>query len=262
MLVLVRSGIGIALVPASAATLHPDGVVFRSIGAFRERPVELDAVWRGDSSNPALLRYSEMFCRNGSGRQTIWSRMYRLSASLALCPGTGRNWSIKAHGRRYSRGVSGHAAEPGAGTVPAHHPMRARHCQCMRVQAQDGFDCGKLISRSCPEPVGDEAANRGQLWLDGGRVPWPRPRAGRTVGKYVAKGLRRAGANASAMSSAITSGRAATRPPTDGAAAYPAARFNCRKLWQVRPPGTTEMRPPATGEWSSAFCSAAHHDAP
>jgi hypothetical protein len=31
-------------------------VVFRSIGAFRERPVELDAVWRGDSSNPALLR--------------------------------------------------------------------------------------------------------------------------------------------------------------------------------------------------------------
>ncbi|MCW2557833.1 MAG: LysR family transcriptional regulator [Mycobacterium sp.] len=56
MLVLVRSGIGIALVPASAATLHPEGVVFRSIGAFRERPVELDAVWRGDSSNPALLR--------------------------------------------------------------------------------------------------------------------------------------------------------------------------------------------------------------
>ena len=56
MLVLVRSGIGIALVPASAATLHPEGVVFRSIGAFRERPVELDACWRGDSTNPALLR--------------------------------------------------------------------------------------------------------------------------------------------------------------------------------------------------------------
>lgn len=56
MLVLVRSGIGIALVPASAATLHPEGVAFRSIGAFRERPVELDAVWRSDSTNPALLR--------------------------------------------------------------------------------------------------------------------------------------------------------------------------------------------------------------
>lgn len=56
MLVLVRSGIGIALVPASAATLHPEGVAFRTIGAFRERPVELDAVWRSDSTNPALLR--------------------------------------------------------------------------------------------------------------------------------------------------------------------------------------------------------------
>lgn len=56
MLVLARIGIGIALVPASAATLHPDGVAFRTIGSFRERPVELDAVWRGDSSNPALLR--------------------------------------------------------------------------------------------------------------------------------------------------------------------------------------------------------------
>jgi len=56
ILVLVRSGITIALVPASAATLHPDGVVFRSIGAFRGRPVVLDAVWRGDSSNPALPR--------------------------------------------------------------------------------------------------------------------------------------------------------------------------------------------------------------
>jgi DNA-binding transcriptional LysR family regulator len=56
MLVLVRSGIGVALVPASATTLHPEGVVFRSIGAFRERPVELDAAWRGDSTNPALHR--------------------------------------------------------------------------------------------------------------------------------------------------------------------------------------------------------------
>lgn len=56
MLVLVRSGIGIALVPASATTLHPEGVTFRSIGAFRERPVELDAAWRSDSTNPALLR--------------------------------------------------------------------------------------------------------------------------------------------------------------------------------------------------------------
>ena len=56
MLVLVRTGLGMALVPASAATLHPEGVVFRSVGTFRERPVELDAVWHGDSTNPALIR--------------------------------------------------------------------------------------------------------------------------------------------------------------------------------------------------------------
>lgn len=37
-------------------TLHPEGVVFRTIGAFRERPVEFDAVWRGDSTNSALMR--------------------------------------------------------------------------------------------------------------------------------------------------------------------------------------------------------------
>ncbi len=78
MLVLVRSGIGIALVPASAATLHPEGVVFRSIGAFRERPVELDAVWRGDSTNPALLRLlRDVLPQRGmdhrrSGRKTSW----------------------------------------------------------------------------------------------------------------------------------------------------------------------------------------------
>jgi hypothetical protein len=46
-----RHGTGARL----AAALHPERVVFRSIGAFRERPVELDAVWRGDSTNPALL---------------------------------------------------------------------------------------------------------------------------------------------------------------------------------------------------------------
>lgn len=74
MLVLVRSGIGIALVPASAATLHPEGVAFRTIGAFRERPVELDAVWRGDSTNPALLRVLRDVLPRRSGRQTTSSR--------------------------------------------------------------------------------------------------------------------------------------------------------------------------------------------
>ncbi len=46
-----------ALVPASAATLHPEGWCSDPIGAFRERPVELDAAWRGGQHRtPALLR--------------------------------------------------------------------------------------------------------------------------------------------------------------------------------------------------------------
>ena len=76
MLVLVRSGIGIALVPASAATLHPEGVKFRTIGAFRDVP------WSWTRCGAVTVRtrrccgYSEMFCRNASGRPTISSRTY------------------------------------------------------------------------------------------------------------------------------------------------------------------------------------------
>jgi len=42
--------------PASASELRPEDVVIRSIGAFRERPVELDAVWRGGCTKPTLHR--------------------------------------------------------------------------------------------------------------------------------------------------------------------------------------------------------------
>lgn len=57
MLVLVRSGTGTALVPESAATLQPDGVVFRPVDTTPKRPVELDAAWRIDNANPALHRF-------------------------------------------------------------------------------------------------------------------------------------------------------------------------------------------------------------
>ncbi|GGF20314.1 LysR substrate-binding domain-containing protein [Williamsia phyllosphaerae] len=56
MLVLVRSGIGMALVPESAMTMHPDGVVFKQVTAVRDRPVQMNAAWRADNTNPALLR--------------------------------------------------------------------------------------------------------------------------------------------------------------------------------------------------------------
>ncbi|MCX5046468.1 LysR substrate-binding domain-containing protein [Aldersonia sp. NBC_00410] len=56
MLVLVRSGLGMALVPASAETMKPEGVTFRQVTAVRDRPVQMNAAWRSDNSNPALHR--------------------------------------------------------------------------------------------------------------------------------------------------------------------------------------------------------------
>lgn len=52
MLALVSAGIGIAAVPASAQSLHPDGVVFRPFPALDARS-ELLLAWREDNANPA-----------------------------------------------------------------------------------------------------------------------------------------------------------------------------------------------------------------
>ncbi|WP_279101879.1 LysR substrate-binding domain-containing protein [Gordonia bronchialis] len=56
MLVLVHSGLGLALVPESAMTMHPDGVVFKEVTAIRDRPVQMNVAWRADNTNPALHR--------------------------------------------------------------------------------------------------------------------------------------------------------------------------------------------------------------
>ncbi|MEE2057109.1 LysR substrate-binding domain-containing protein [Rhodococcus artemisiae] len=56
MLVLVQSGLGMALVPESAMTMHPDGVEFRQVSAVRDRPVQMNMAWRHDNPNPALAR--------------------------------------------------------------------------------------------------------------------------------------------------------------------------------------------------------------
>ena len=111
MLVLVRSGIGIALVPASAATLHPEGVVFRSIGAFRERPVELDAVWRARQHQPRAAAPAQ-----------------RRSAAAGMDhrrPGRGRGRSA-GRARRTECGVIGVAmAQSGSSTLRAAASARA-----------------------------------------------------------------------------------------------------------------------------------------
>jgi DNA-binding transcriptional LysR family regulator len=56
MLALVQAGIGLALVPESAAALHPDGVAFVSLAPAQSPAVELAATWHENADNPALSR--------------------------------------------------------------------------------------------------------------------------------------------------------------------------------------------------------------
>lgn len=65
MLGLVQAGIGAAIVPEAATSLHLDGVDFRSIATTPERPVELHMVWRKDNSNPALQAMVELCAEGG-----------------------------------------------------------------------------------------------------------------------------------------------------------------------------------------------------
>jgi DNA-binding transcriptional LysR family regulator len=53
-LALVHSGLGAALVPEAAMSLHFDGVHFRPVNTRPAHPVELYIVWRSDNENPAL----------------------------------------------------------------------------------------------------------------------------------------------------------------------------------------------------------------
>ncbi|SEE95267.1 DNA-binding transcriptional regulator, LysR family [Ruania alba] len=54
ILALVAAGRGAAVVPRSASQLHPDGVTFRELAGWRSPVVQLHAVWRDASTNPAL----------------------------------------------------------------------------------------------------------------------------------------------------------------------------------------------------------------
>ena len=56
MLALVQAGVGLAVVPASAAALHPDGVTFADLDDVAATAVELTAVWHSTADNPALSR--------------------------------------------------------------------------------------------------------------------------------------------------------------------------------------------------------------
>ncbi len=54
MLALVQSGIGCALIPGTAASLHFDGILLRKVQTSPARPVELAYSYRRDNHNPAL----------------------------------------------------------------------------------------------------------------------------------------------------------------------------------------------------------------
>lgn len=54
MLALVHSGLGAALVPEAATSLHFDGVHFRPVTTRPAHPLEFYAAWRSDHDNPAL----------------------------------------------------------------------------------------------------------------------------------------------------------------------------------------------------------------
>ena len=60
MLALVRAGIGAAIVPEAAMSLHFDDVQFRPIGTTPAAPVELYAAWKSDNDNPALQGFLDL----------------------------------------------------------------------------------------------------------------------------------------------------------------------------------------------------------
>jgi DNA-binding transcriptional LysR family regulator len=57
---LVRAGIGAALVPEAAQSLHFDDVHFRPVETEPMAPVELFAAWRSDNDNPALRTFLDL----------------------------------------------------------------------------------------------------------------------------------------------------------------------------------------------------------
>jgi len=57
ILALVRAGLGLALIPESAGTLHVEHVVLRAIRTTPPRPVELHMAWRRHDDAPLLPRF-------------------------------------------------------------------------------------------------------------------------------------------------------------------------------------------------------------
>lgn len=63
ILALVNAGIGLAVVPESARSLHPDGVIFRPFPAEAKARTELFLAWRDDSENLAATVFRDLILR-------------------------------------------------------------------------------------------------------------------------------------------------------------------------------------------------------
>jgi DNA-binding transcriptional LysR family regulator len=60
MLALVHAGLGAAIVPEAAMSLHFDDVQFRSVETTPDRPVELYMAWRKDNESPILQTFIDL----------------------------------------------------------------------------------------------------------------------------------------------------------------------------------------------------------
>ncbi|HXP98054.1 MAG TPA: LysR substrate-binding domain-containing protein, partial [Telmatospirillum sp.] len=63
ILALVNAGIGLAVVPESACSLHPDGVVFRAFPIEAKARAELYLAWRDDGENLAAMALRDLILR-------------------------------------------------------------------------------------------------------------------------------------------------------------------------------------------------------
>ncbi|MDI5967668.1 LysR family transcriptional regulator [Streptantibioticus silvisoli] len=66
ILALVKAGLGVALVPAAAASLHYEGVCLRGISGMEPYPVELHLSWHRANDNPALAAVRSVIRREAA----------------------------------------------------------------------------------------------------------------------------------------------------------------------------------------------------
>ena len=67
---MVRAGLGLAIVPAAAASLKIADVRLRPLKLRSERPVELFLVWRREDENPLLPALVEIAGKVGTPKET------------------------------------------------------------------------------------------------------------------------------------------------------------------------------------------------